>query len=70
MKKIVSFEQIADSGFSGLDGTLLVAFPGARDVSKDGLVGLPFGTVTVDGIAWDWLLKNDHYVFIPAECSD
>lgn len=67
MKKIISFDQVKESKHSGLDGALAVAFPGAVNVVKEGLIGVGFGTVEVDGIAWDWILKCNHYLFILAE---
>jgi hypothetical protein len=66
MKKIISFDQIIESKFSGIDGAIACAFSEAQEVTKDGMVGLPFGTVEIDGKGWDWILKNDHYIFIEA----
>ena len=63
---IITFEQIKHSGKSGLDGAILCAFPGAQDVQKEGLTGLTFGTVQVDGKGYDWLLKAGHYIFMEA----
>ena len=65
MKKIVMFDEMVKG--NGLDGAITVAFPSAREVVKDGLQGLPFGTVEIDGKAWDWILKCSHYVFMEAE---
>lgn len=68
MKKIISFCDIAaKSKEQGLDGAISLAFPGCSEVVKEGLIGMPFGTITVDGNAWDWILKADHYLFIVAE---
>ncbi len=66
MKKIVSFDQIKETKLSGLDAAIECAFCGANSIIKEGLVGFPFGTIEVDGKGWDWVLKNDHYVFIEA----
>lgn len=67
MKKLVSFDQIREEASAhGLDGAVACAFPFAENIVKDGLIGLPFGTVEIDGKGWDWILKNDHYVFIEA----
>lgn len=63
---IITFEQIKNSGKSGLDGAILCAFPGAEDVQKEGLIGLTFGTIQVDGKGYDWLLKADFYLFLEA----
>lgn len=67
MKKIISFEDIKEKSIpQGLDGAINIAFPGCSEVKKDGLIGLPFGTVEIDGKGWDWILKADHYLFIEA----
>lgn len=66
MKKLVSFDQIKEAKTQGLDGAIACAFPCAENIAKDGLIGLPFGTVEIDGKGWDWILKSDHYVFIEA----
>ena len=63
---IITFEQIKHSGKSGLDGAILCAFPGAQDVQKEGLIGLTFGTIEVDGKGYDWLLKAGYYLFLEA----
>jgi len=68
MKKLISFDDIAQhSKEQGLEGAIDLAFHGCSDVQKEGLVGVGFGTVVVDGEAWDWILKADHYLFISAE---
>lgn len=66
MKKIISFDQIKEGKLSGLEGAIACAFPQVQEVVKTGMVGMPFGTVDIDGKGWDWTLKNDHYVFIEA----
>ena len=63
---LITFEQIKHSGKSGLDGAIGCAFPGAQDVQKEGLTGLPCGSVVVDGIPFDWLLKAVGYAFMPS----
>lgn len=50
-----------------LDEAIDWAFDKPTEVEKDGLVGLPFGTVIVDGKAWDWVKSHDRYRFTPAE---
>lgn len=67
MKKIVTFDQIKESKYSGLDGAIAIAFPNADDVVKEGLIGLPFGTVEIDGQGWDWILKSSYYLFMVAQ---
>ncbi len=67
MKKIVTFEQATEAaGSKGIDAAILAGF-GKCEYVKDGLVGMPFGTVEVDGVAYDWIMKNDYYLFIIAE---
>lgn len=63
---LITFEQIKHSGKSGLEGAICCAFPGAQDVQKEGLTGLPCGSVVVDGIPFDWLLKAAGYTFMPS----
>ena len=58
MKKIVSFDQIKETKLSGLDGAIECAFCCAESVNKEGMTGLPFGTVEIDGKGWDWILKK------------
>ena len=62
----VTFDQIKTTKLAGLDAAIALAFPDTQDVQKEGLIGLPYGTVTIDGIAYDWLLKPSHYVFFGA----
>lgn len=62
----VTFDQIKTIKLSGLDAAIALAFPEAQDVQKEGLTGLPYGTVIVDGKAYDWLLKATGYVFMPS----
>lgn len=62
----ITFYQIKTSKLAGLDAAIALAFPDAEDVQKDGLTGLPYGTVVVNGMAYDWLLKASHYVFFEA----
>lgn len=50
-----------------LDEAIDLAFNKPLKVEKDGLVGLPLGTVVIDGIAWDWIKTHDRYRFILAE---
>ena len=63
---IITFEQVKNSGKSGLDGAILCAFPVAQDVQKEGLIGLTFGTIQVNGKGYDWLLKAGYYLFLDA----
>ena len=63
---IITFEQVKNSGKPGLDGAILCAFPGAKDVQKEGLTGLIFGTIEVDDKGYDWLLKAGYYLFLEA----
>ena len=63
---IITFEQVKNSGKPGLDGAIICAFPGAQDVQKEGLIGLTFGTIQVDGKGYDWLLKAGYYLFLEA----
>lgn len=65
MKTTISFDQIKATKLSGLDAAISLAFPEATDIQKEGLTGLPYGNVTVDGKTFDWLLKPTGYVFIP-----
>lgn len=62
----VTFDQIKTIKLAGLDAAIALAFPDAQDVQKEGLTGLPCGTVIIDGIAYDWLLKPSYYVFFEA----
>lgn len=62
----VTFDQIKTTKLPGLDAAIALAFPDVQDVQKEGLTGLPCGTVNIDGIAYDWLLKPSHYVFFEA----
>jgi hypothetical protein len=62
----ISFDQIKTIKLSGLGAAIALAFPDAQDVQKEGLTGLPYGTVTIDDVAYDWLLKPSHYVFFEA----
>lgn len=63
----VTFDQIKATKLTGLDAAVALAFPDAKDIQKEGLTGLPYGTVIVDGKPFDWLLKPSHYVFFEAE---
>ena len=67
MKKIVSFDQINESKYSGLDGAISIAFPDATNILKEGLIGMPFGTVEIEGKGWDWILKASYYLFLEAQ---
>ena len=62
----VTFDQIKTTKLTGLDAAISLAFPDAQDAQKEGLTGLPYGTVVVDGKPFDWLLKATAYVFIPS----
>ena len=62
----VTFDQIKTTKLTGLDAAISLAFPDAQDAQKEGLTGLPYGTVTIDDVAYDWLLKPSHYVFFEA----
>ena len=66
MKRLIPFDQIKEQKYSGLDGAIACAFPGRLDVIKEGLTGVGFGTVIIDGQAWDWILKADYYLFMEA----
>lgn len=66
MKTTISFDQIKTTKLSGLDAAIALAFPTVEDVQKEGLTGLPYGTVVVDGKPFDWLLKANGYVFFEA----
>lgn len=46
-----------------LDDAITQAFGKACNVVKDHLIGLPYGTVEVDGKAFDWVMKVDRVVF-------
>lgn len=50
-----------------LDEAIDLAFSKPSNVEKDCLVGLPLGTVVIDGIAWDWIKTHDRYRFTLAE---
>lgn len=50
-----------------LDEAIDLAFNKPSNVEKDGLIGLPLGTVVVNGAAWDWIKTHDRYRFILAE---
>lgn len=67
MKTTISFDEIKTTKLSGLDAAISLAFPKATDIQKEGLTGLPYGTVIVDGKPFDWLLKSTGYVFFEAE---
>lgn len=67
MKKSISFDEICQAGLNlGLDAAISKAFPGCKEVKKGGLIGEPLGTIEVDGVAWDWVLKSNYYVFLLA----
>ncbi len=50
-----------------LDEAIDLAFNKPSNVEKDGLVGLPLGTVIVNDVTYDWIKTHDRYRFIVAE---
>lgn len=32
-----------------------------------GLIGIGYGTVEINGVAWDWTQSHDRFRFFPAE---
>jgi hypothetical protein len=64
-----AIEVLKDDNHQGtLEGALAIAFPGA-DVQKldTAPLGSGMGTVSVNGVDWDWLRKADRFRFIIAE---
>lgn len=50
-----------------LDEAIDLVFNKPSGVEKEGLIGLPLGTVIVDGVAYDWVKTHDRYRFIISE---
>lgn len=50
-----------------LNEAIDLAFNKPSTVEKDGLIGLPLGTVVVNGVSWDWIKTHDRYRFILAK---
>ena len=50
-----------------LDEAIKLAFNNPSDVAKEGLVGVPYGTVDVNGKAYDWIMSFDRFKFMEAE---
>lgn len=50
-----------------LDEAIKLAFNKPSDVTKEGLVGLSYGTVEVNGKAYDWVMTFDRYRFMEAQ---
>lgn len=50
-----------------LDEAIKLAFNNPSDVTKEGLVGLPCGTVELNGKAYDWVMTVDRFKFMEAE---
>ena len=58
---------VEEAGFTwNLDGAISAHFGKGVEVVKDGVIGAPYGTVEIDGVAYDWKLKVGHYSFVPA----
>lgn len=51
----------------GLDEAIAKAFNKPSDIVKDGLIGTGFGTVEINGTAYDWTQSHDRFRFFPAE---
>lgn len=64
---IINRVAVEEAGFTwNLDGAISAHFGEGVDVVKDGLIGVPCGTVEIDSVAYDWKMKVDHYSFVPA----
>lgn len=50
-----------------LDEAIAKAFNKPSDIIKDGLIGIGYGTVEINGIAYDWTQSHDRFRFFPAE---
>jgi hypothetical protein len=51
----------------GLDEAIAKAFNKPSDVVKDHLIGTAYGTVEINGVAYDWTQSHDRFRFFPAE---
>lgn len=51
----------------GIDEAIAKAFNKPSDIVKDHLIGTGFGTVEIDGVAYDWTQSHDRFRFFPAE---
>lgn len=50
-----------------LDEAIAKAFNKPSDIIKDGLIGIGYGTVEINGIAYDWTQIHDRFRFFLAE---
>lgn len=50
-----------------LDEAIAKAFSKPSDIVKDGLIGTGYGTVEINGKAYDWTQSHDRFRFFPAE---
>lgn len=51
----------------GLDEAIAKAFDKPTDIIKDHLIGECFGTVEINGVAYDWTQTHDQFRFFPVE---
>lgn len=51
----------------GLDEAIAKAFNKPTDIVKEGLIGAGYGTVEINGAAYDWTQSHDRFRFFPAE---
>ena len=58
---------VEEAGFTwNLDGAISAHFGKGVEVVKDGVIGVPYGTVEINGVAYDWKMKVDCFSFIKA----
>lgn len=51
----------------GLDEAIAKAFNKPTDIVKEGLICAGYGTVEINGAAYDWTQSHDRFRFFPAE---
>lgn len=50
-----------------LDEAIAKAFNNTSEVAKEGLIGAGYGTVEINGMAYDWTQSHDRFRFFPSE---
>lgn len=50
-----------------LDEAIANAFNNPSSVVKEGLIGTGYGTIEINGEAYDWTQSHDRFRFFPAE---